>query len=329
MSEWDINKKEKGVLATTRDKIRVKHLSYQTEKTYLRWIKYFLIFNKDTRPRDLDEKHITKYLSYLAVQKGVAAATQNQALNAIVFLYRNVLKKNLTECAEIVWAKKSAHLPVVMSIHEVKTILENLKGVQFVIGSLLYGCGLRLSEALRLRIKDIDFHRNMIFIRDAKGQQSRVVPLPQTIIPKLRNQIEHSRHIHSKDLLEGFGTVSLPFALAKKYPNAETDWYWQYVFPSAARSKDPISGLIKRHHLYFSIMEKSVRRAVIKCCIPKKITCHTFRHSFATHLLDSGTDIRTVQVLLGHRDVKTTMIYTHVTLEKGVGTKSPLDLLNL
>lgn len=227
----------------------------------------------------------------------------------------------------IVWARKPRRLPVVLSVVEIKAILGQLKGVQWLIACLLYGSGLRLTEALRLRVKDIDFERKMILVRDSKGQKDRVVQLPQFLRQPLQTQMQQAKSYHNHDLEAGFGRVSLPHAWQKKYPNADKEWIWQYVFPSIKRSVDPRSGAIKRHHLYHSIMEDSVRRAVRNAGIHKRVTCHTFRHSYATHLLDSGIDIRTVQTLLGHNDLKTTMIYTHVTAEKGIGTKSPLDVL--
>lgn len=270
---------------------------------------------------------ITEFLSHLASDKKVSASTQNQALNAIVFLYKRVYERDPGEFKNLVWAKQSKHLPVVLSVSETKEVLKNLRGVQAVIGRLLYGTGMRLTEALKLRVKDIDFDRNMILVRDAKGNKDRVVPLPQSLKIPLRQQLEKSRAIHDYDLKQGYGRTSLPFALEKKYPNASAEWRWQYVFPSTKRSKDPRTDRVGRHHLYNSIMEDAVRRATKAAGVSKRVTCHTFRHSFATHLLDSGTDIRTVQTLLGHNDLKTTMIYTHVTEEKGVGTKSPLDRL--
>lgn len=274
-------------------------------------------------------KEITAFLSYLAVQKNVAASTQNQALNSLVFLYKEVLKVDPGIFKNIRWAKKSPNLPVVLSLDETTALLNNLKGTQHTIACLLYGSGLRLIEALRLRVKDLDFDRNMIMVRDGKGEKDRVVPFPPSLREALCKQLEYARKIHERDLAEGFGEVYLPYALARKYPKANTQWRWQYVFPSTRRSKDPRSGREGRHHLYPTIMQEAVARATAKAGITKRVVCHTFRHSFATHLLDSGTDIRTIQVLLGHNDLKTTMIYTHVTLEKGVGTKSPLERLNL
>lgn len=317
--------KRPGVLGTMRSRMRLKHMSSFTEKAYIYWVRSFLTFHKGISPRELNNSHIVEYLSHLASERNVSASTQNQALNAIVFLFKEVITKDVGKCSGIIWAKKPKHIPVVLSIDEIKSVLKNLKGVQWLIGCLLYGTGMRLTEALRLRVKDVDFQRNMILVRDAKGQKDRVVQLPQFLKQYLQEQLKVTKKYHELDLRNGCGKVSLPFALQRKYPNAEKQWLWQYLFPSVKRSIDPISKEIKRHHLYHSIMEDAVRLAVQKSGIHKRVTCHTFRHSYATHLLDSGVDIRTVQVLLGHNDVKTTMIYTHVTLEKGVGAKSPLD----
>ena len=319
--------KAPGVLAAMRTAMRLKHMSFITEKSYVGWVRRFLFFHSGKNPRELAGNDITEFLSFLAVKEKVSASTQNQALCAIVFLFKEVLSKEIGNLGATLWAKKPKFLPVVLSTYEIRVILSNLSGVQKIIGCLLYGTGMRLAEALRLRVKDIDFQRNMIIVRDAKGQKDRVVQLPQILKKSLVKQLALTRKFHQLDLKNGFGKVSLPYALQRKYPNADKQWVWQYVFPSSKRSVDPHSGEIKRHHLYNSIMEESVRRAVKKAGVRKRVTCHTFRHSYATHLLDSGTDIRTVQTLLGHNDLKTTMIYTHVTLEKGVGTKSPLDAL--
>jgi len=316
-----------GVLGTMRSRMRLRHMSFFTEKTYVYWVRCFFKFHPGIAAKDLEEVHIIQYLNYLASDRKVAAATQNQALNALVFLFKEVLQRTIKEFKGITWAKKSKRLPVVLSIEELKAVLCHLTGIQWLIACLLYGTGMRLTEALRLRVKDIDFQRNMILVRDAKGQKDRVVQLPHVLQEPLAQQLKQAKQYHEIDLQDGFGCVSLPYALQRKYPQADKQWIWQYVFPSVRRSLDPLSGQIKRHHLYHSIMEDSVRLAVKKSGIQKRVTCHTFRHSYATHLLDNGTDIRTVQVLLGHNDVKTTMLYTHVTADKGVGTKSPLDAI--
>lgn len=314
-----------GIISTMRARIRLKHMSFFTEKAYIYWVRSLFKFYTGIRPRDLKEFHVVGYLNYLASEKKVGASTQNQALNAIVFLFREVLKMEPEEFKDITWAKQPRRLPVVLSIDEIKSVLKNLSGVQWLIGCLLYGTGMRLTEALRLRVKDVDFQRNMILVRDAKGQKDRVVQLPQFLKPHIHAQLQIAKDYHDTDLRDGFGKVSLPYALQRKCPNADKQWIWQYVFPSIKRSIDPHSKETKRHHLYHSIMEDALRAATKKSRIQKRVTCHTFRHSYATHLLDRGIDIRTIQVLLGHNDIKTTLVYTHVTADKRVGTKSPLD----
>jgi integron integrase len=327
MSAHPINKKPKGLFQVMRGKMRLAHMSLFTEKNYIGWVRQLIAFHHGKHPREMGAAEITEFLTHLAAVKNVAGSTQNQALNAIVYLFKHVLNKDAGTFEGIVWARKPKHLPVDLSVDEVKAVLKNLKGVQKVIGCLLYGTGMRLTEALKLRVKDVDFERNLIIVRDAKGAKDRAVQFPQFLKEPLRKQLERAKAIHDYDLKEGFGRTTLPYALERKYPNANAEWKWQYVFPSYKRSTNPQTGKVGRWHLYPTIMQDSVSGAVKKAGIQKKVSCHTFRHSFATHLLDSGTDIRTVQVLLGHNDLKTTMIYTHVTAEKGVGTKSPLDVL--
>lgn len=305
--------------------MRLAHMSIFTEKTYIHWSKRFVEFHNGRHPREMGATEIVQFLSYLATEKNVSAPTQNQALNGIVYLYKEVLQKTPGEFKGIVWARRPKHIPVVLSVEEMIAVLNNLSGVQWLIGCLLYGTGMRLAEALQLRVKDIDFERNMIIVRDAKGEKDRTVHFPQHLRDPLQKQLQLAKAIHERDIREGFGRTNLPYALERKYPNADAEWKWQYVFPSLKRSIDPKTRKIGRWHLYPTIMQNAMAAAVKKAGIQKKVSCHTCRHSFATHLLDTGTDIRTVQVLLGHNDLKTTMIYTHVTLEKGVGTKSPLD----
>ena len=300
-------------------------MSLFTEKAYVAWAKRFVAFHKGTHPREMGPSEITAFLSHLASDRNVSASTQNQALNALVYLYKEVLKREPGIFDGIQWAKRPKHLPSVLSIEEVTALVSEMSGVQRLIAGLLYGTGMRLSEALRLRVKDLDFDRNLILVRDAKGEKDRAVPFPTSLKVALGKQLHRTKGVHEQDLKDGYGRVELPYALARKYPNANTEWKWQYVFPSHKLSTDPRTGRVGRWHLYPTIMQDAVSEAVKKTGLQKKVSCHTFRHSFATHLLDSGTDIRTVQVLLGHNDLKTTMIYTHVTLEKGVGTKSPLD----
>ncbi len=295
-----------------RSAIRVRHYSLKTGKVYILWIKDFIFYNDKKHPENLGEKEITQYLSHLAIDKRVSASTQNQVLCAIVFLYKHVLNKKLEEFGPLVWAKKPKRVPVVFSAKEVKRIFENLHGVYHTMASLLYGSGLRLTECLRLRVKDIDFDYNQITIRDAKGNKDRTVPLPQTIKEDLRNQLKKVKNLHNKDISNGYGSVDMPYALAKKYPKAEYSFHWQFVFPAHRISKDPRSGIERRHHLYETVLQKVVKTAIRKAGITKHASCHTLRHSFATHLLKDGYDIRTIQELMGHKHLETTMIYTHV-----------------
>jgi integron integrase len=268
---------------------------------------------------------IRQYLSYLAVEKQVAASTQNIALSALLFLYKQVLKLELPYIDNIERAKQPDRLPVIFTQDEVRRILAELEGLPHLVASLLYGSGMRLGECVRLRVKDLDFTYQQITIRDAKGYKHRITMLPHKLIPALQQQLTITQRIHQQDLTEGFGAVELPDALARKYPNAPRSWNWQYVFPARNRSRDPRSGVVRRHHLLEDVIQKAVRYAIRRAQITKHGSCHTFRHSFATHLLQNGYDIRTVQELLGHKDVKTTMIYTHVLNRGGRGVVSPLD----
>jgi integron integrase len=319
----------RSLFEAVREAIRLRHLSYTTEKHYLHWIRRFILFHGKRHPKDMGEPEIVAFLSDLAIRRNCAPGTQNQALNAIVFLFKNVLGRDLGQFKNIQWARRKQRAPEVMTREEVAAVLKNLK-VDFqkwLVGSLLYGCGMRLSEALRLRVKDIDFGQGIIVIRDAKGDKDRIVPLPKRLVTPLQHQLSHAHSVHQADLKAGLGRVSLPFALAKKYPNADREWAWQYVFPSVKLSHDPRSGDIKRHHLYDSYMEEAVKRSARDAGLSKRITCHTFRHCFATHLLENGRDIRLIQELLGHSDVKTTMIYTHVAKSPVPRVVSPIDEL--
>ncbi len=317
------------LIDVVRQRIRLRHLSYTTEKSYLGWIVRFVRFHGKRHPKEMGEAEIVSFLSHLATERNCSPATQNQALNALVFLFKQVLGRDVGTFKNIVWAKRKQRVPEVMTREEVKNVLKLLedKGSKWLIASLLYGCGLRLSEALRLRVKDIDFGQQIIMIRDAKGDKDRIVPLPKKLVSHLKQQLEHARQIHSHDISLGFGRVSLPYALARKYPRADGEWIWQYVFPSIKRSVDPRSGDVKRHHLFDSYMEGAVKDAARRSGLNKRITCHTFRHSFATHLLENGKDIRLIQELLGHSDVKTTMIYTHVAKSPVPRIVSPFDEL--
>lgn len=315
------------LLDRLRDEIRVRHYSLRTEQTYIRWVRQYILYCNKQHPKDLGKKDLEAFLTHLAVERKVAPSTQTQALAAILFLYRHVLGTELPWLDDVVRAKPKQRVPIVMSPAEVQLVLDATHGTPKLVASLLYGSGLRLMEALRLRIKDIDFARREITVRTGKGGKDRRTPLPQRLEAALHLQVERALRVHAADLQAGFGAVWLPHALAVKYPNAASSPAWQYVFPSQRRSLDPRAGVMRRHHLSDSRVQKVVKQAVAACGLHKPVTCHTFRHSFATHLLESGADIRTVQELLGHSDVRTTMIYTHVLQRGGAGTLSPLDRL--
>lgn len=312
------------LLDQVRTTARLRHLSLRTEKAYVQHIKRFILFHGKKHPRDMAAGHIRDYLSYLAVERNVSASTQNVALAALLFLYRDVLKQKLEQIEEVERARLSRHLPVVLTRPEVNAVLNNLNGVPYLAAALMYGSGLRLMECLRLRVKDLDFSYNQITVRSGKGGKDRVTPMPGKLKEALRNQLLKARLAHQQDLQEGFGEVELPYALARKLPGAPRDWAWQYVFPASKRSHDPRTGSERRHHLHESVLQKAVITAMRKSTA-KRGTCHSLRHSFATHLLEGGQDIRTIQELLGHKDVRTTMIYTHVLNRGGRGVKSPLD----
>lgn len=314
-------------LEEVRRAIRVRHYSLRTEDAYLGWIKRFILFHGKRHPAQMGETEVGAFLTELAVNGRVAAATQNQALNAIVFLYKVVLGRPLAEIDGVVRAKKPQRLPVVLTVDEVQGLLRHLSGIHWLVACLLYGSGLRLMEAVRLRVKDIDFAHRAILVRDGKGAKDRVVTLADGLVTPLRQQLEYARMLHDKDCADGFGTVYLPFALERKYPNAPREWHWQYVFPSGNRSIDPRSGTERRHHIDESSVQKAIKLAVRQAGIAKPASCHTLRHSFATHLLERGMDIRTVQEQLGHRDVRTTQIYTHVIGRGGSAVVSPLNAL--
>lgn len=313
------------LLDQVRDAIRVQHYSLRTEASYLQWIKRFILFHNKRHPRDMGEQEITAFLTHLAVSKNVAALTQNQALAAILFLYKEVLGQELDWMDNIVRAKRSVHVPEVLSPEQVRRLLDRLEGVYQLVARLLYGSGMRLMEALRLRVQDVDFHYRQITVRDGKGNKDRVTVLPDSLIQPLKTHLARAQELHKKDLADGFGRVSLPHALAEKYPNAGREWPWQYVFPAPARSVDPVSGEIRRHHLFEQNVQRAIKQAASDLGFSARVRTHTLRHSFAAHLLEGGSDIRTVQELLGHSDVKTTMIYTHVLQRGGRGVRSPLD----
>lgn len=308
-----------------RAAIRVKHYSPRTEEAYWNWIKRFILFHNKRHPNDLSEAEISAFLSDLAVNKRVSASTQTQALSAILFLYSEVLHKPLDWIDNIARAKRPSRLPVVFTKQEVQSILRNLDGTKWLMASLLYGAGLRLTECLRLRVKDVDFGYGQLIVRDGKGNKDRVTVLPDSLKEPLRKHLEKVKDLHQHDLREGYGRATLPFALERKYPNAGREWGWQFVFPSAKRCWHSELRSQVRHHLNEDVLQRSVKSAIFRAGISKPGSCHTFRHSFATHLLESGYDIRTVQELLGHKDLNTTMIYTHVMNKRGRGVKSPVD----
>jgi len=320
-------KKPTKLLDQVRERVRIKHYSYRTEQSYVQWIKRFILFHNKKHPKDLGEEEITQFLSHLAMQKNVAASTQNQALCAIVFLYKNVLNIDLGEFSKIQWAKRPKRLPVVFSKDEVKRILAEMSGVYKIMAALLYGSGLRLSECLRLRIKDIDFDYQQITVRSGKGDKDRTTVLPESFMDDLKKHIAGVVKIQEQDIQKGYDTVYLPYALADKYPNAGKEIGWHYLFPAQELAVDPRSGVLQRHHIQDLSLQRAVKTAMKKAGIRKHGSCHTFRHSFATHLLENGTDIRTVQELLGHSSVETTMIYTHVLRKGKYGVKSPADNL--
>lgn len=315
------------LLDQVRNVIQTRHYSVRTEETYVNWIRKFIYFHGKRHPKDMGQKEIEAFLTDLAVNKKVAASTQNQAFNALLFLYREVLGLDFGELQAVTRAKKPRKLPVVFSSDEVRAILEGLDKEKWIMGQLLYGAGLRLMECVRLRVKDIDFSYKQITVRDGKGSKDRVTMLPEVVIPRLERHLEKVKVIHKRDLDAGFGSVHLPYSLARKYKNADKSWAWQFVFPASRRGIDPRSGIERRHHIHESVIQRAIKQAVREAGLSKPGNCHALRHSFATHLLEAGYDIRTVQELLGHKDVSTTMIYTHVLNRGGKGVKSPGDML--
>jgi integron integrase len=315
------------LLDQVRDKLRVKHYAIRTEQSYVDWIKRYIYFHDKTHPKDLGAQDVEAFLTHLAVVGKVAASTQNQAKSALLFLYREVLEIQLPWLDNVTQAKAPKKLPVVLTVAEVQAVLSRLSGSHLLIASLLYGGGMRLMEAVRLRVQDVEFSRHEIIVREGKGFKDRVTMLPEAVVVQLKAHLVKVKALHEEDLAQGYGEVYLPFALDKKYPNAGREWGWQYVFPSKNLSVDPRSGKTRRHHLDEKGVQRAMKQAVRDAGLVKPATPHTLRHSFATHLLQSGYDIRTVQELLGHSDVSTTMIYTHVLNKGGRGVASPLDQL--
>lgn len=313
------------LLDDVRGRLRFKHYSLRTEQAYVGWIRRFILANGKRHPREMGPLEVEQFLSNLAVQGAVAASTQNQALSALLFLYREVLAIKLPWMENVVRAKGSRRLPVVLSKGEVALLLRNLSGRDWLMASLLYGSGLRLMECLRLRLKDVDIARNEITVREGKGAKDRRTVLPASLRDALLRQMEDTRVLHAADLAAGFGAVSLPFALARKYPGAPMELGWQYMFPATRRAIDPLDGKQKRHHIDEKVLQRAVSSAARMAGIKKPVSPHTLRHSFATHLLEAGADIRTIQELMGHKDVATTQIYTHVLNRGAGGVVSPLD----
>jgi integron integrase len=315
------------LLDRVRTALRVEHYAIRTEEVYVGWIRRFILFHGKRHPAQMGKREVEAFLSMLAVRGRVSASTQNQALSALLFLYRKVLEREFPELDDVVRARRPRRLPVVLTREEVQAILSCLKGTRWLMAVLLYGAGLRLLECLRLRVKDVTFDRNEIVVREGKGDKDRITMLPVVAKEQLRAHIEGVHALHEKDLLDGYGQVFLPYALERKYPSAARELAWQWVFPAKHLSVDPRSGATRRHHSDESGLQKAVRQAARDAGIPKVVHPHTLRHSFATHLLEAGYDIRTVQELLGHEDVSTTMIYTHVLNRGGLAVRSPADLV--
>jgi integron integrase len=315
-----------GLIQRYREELQARHYARRTVTTYEQWVRRFLRFHGLRHPREMGSTEVNSFLTHLAVERRVSPSTQNQALAALLFLYRNLLERDL-ELASVVRARSRQRLPVVLTTEEVRAVLQRLDGIDNLVAGLLYGSGLRLMEAVRLRVQDLDFSRRELTVRDGKGGKDRRTLLPDRMVEQLRSHLQTVRALHRKDLTDGWGRVELPHALARKYPNAPVEWGWQWVFPQHNRWRDRTTGAEGRHHIDPSLIQKAVRKAVLAAGISKPATCHTLRHSFATHLLERGQDIRTIQELLGHSDLKTTMIYTHVLNRGPMGVASPADLL--
>jgi integron integrase len=316
----------KPLLERARHLIRLKHYSIRTEKSYLPWMERYILFHNNRDPKEMAAAEVEAFLSHLAVKEKVSASTQNQAFNALLFLYREVLKKELAESINAIRAKKPTRLPTVMTRDETMKVIAAVPPDQQLTIKLIYGSGLRLMECVRLRVKDIDFGNNHILVRDAKGMKDRITVLPDNLKQLLQKHLERVKLMHERDVTEGYGRVYLPYALERKYPKAGLEWGWQYVFPAKTFSKDPRSNEVRRHHVSENSVQKAVQTAAVLARLDKPVSVHSLRHSFATHLLEAGYDIRTVQELLGHKDVSTTMIYTHVLNRPGITVKSPLDV---
>ena len=313
------------LLDQMRNVMRLKHMSLRTEEAYVSWVRRFILFHDKRHPAEMGADEIRAFLTHLAVQRNVAASTQNGALNGLLFLYRHVLRQPFPDLEGIERAKRPQRIPTVFTAEEVQAILGQLSGTPHLMAGLLYGAGLRLMECVRLRVKDVDFAYQQITVRNGKGAQDRVTMLPQSLQQPLQRHLAKVKLLHEDDLQDGYGDVYLPYAFERKAPGAGKSWLWQYVFPASKRSIDPRSGVERRHHISETLLQRAIKNAIRQADIRKRGSCHTLRHSFATHLLENGYDIRTVQELLGHKDVSTTMVYTHVLQRGGKGVRSPLD----
>lgn len=309
-----------------REAVRSRHYSRRTEQAYCLWVRRFIRFHGMRHPAEMGEREINEFLTHLAVEERVSASTQTQALSAVLFLYRYVLGRKVGDLGGVIRARKPQRIPVVMTRGEVLDVLAELEGDRWLMAALMYGAGLRLSECLHLRVQDVDFARGEITVRNGKGAKDRVTMLPDSLRGVLNDQLRRARAVHRADIAEGWGRVALPDALDRKYPGAAAEWRWQWVFPQGRRWTDPKTRAQGRHHMHSTLMQRSFRGAVRRAGVPKHVGCHTLRHSFATHLLESGYDIRTIQELLGHKSVNTTMIYTHVLNRGGRGVRSPIDV---
>ena len=325
------------LLDRVRHAIRARHYSLRTEEAYVGWIRRYILFHGKRHPSEMGAVEINAFVTHLAVDGPVGASTQTQALSALLFLYRHVLGQDLRDLDTVIRAKRPGRLPTVLTRPEVRRVIAGMDGTPRLVATLLYGTGMRLLEGLRLRVKDVEFGNNRIVVRDTKGGEDRVVPFPAVVRAAMPTWLARVKRMHEKDLADGYGAVHLPDAIATKFPGAEREWGWQYVFPGEHRSRDPrartpgkpvpLDAPERRHHLHETVIQRALRRAVLEAGISRRVSCHTFRHSFATHLLEEGYDIRTIQELLGHKDVKTTMIYTHVLNRGGRGVRSPADVL--
>jgi integron integrase len=325
----ELNAQWKLIAESMHKILRLMHRSYRTEQAYIGWVRRFYLFMKGRSPYSLESKDVKDFMTYLAVERDVSVSTQNQAFNAILFLFRHILKKSIDNIGEAIRAKRTRRLPVVLSKKELENLLSHLSGINLLMAKVIYGCGLRLQECLQLRVKDIDFERSTITIRQSKGDKDRETVLPESIKKELGDYLEKVRAIHEKDRINNLPGVQIPNALERKYPNAGKEWGWFWAFPSYKLSIDPITKIIRRHHIYHGNLHRQIKEAGIRARIAKRVTVHTLRHSFATHLLESGYDIRTIQELLGHNDLRTTMVYTHVATTNRLGVKSPLDQKNI